>query len=132
MTVPVARSVLSSSVHALGIPHDDLAWLRENDPVSLRQTNDEHLVPRAWEVTRHADVVALEVDDQRLSAAPGFTLHRRPIFTEPHRLNTDGAEHERLRRLVSRGFTDAGPPAIELSQRCQTLPVRVELSKGPL
>ena len=106
MPTPVEDvAVLSSEVHHQAVPHEQFAWLRAERPVAYLTTGDPHLVQNAWVVTRHADVVKLDMDEEHLTAAPGHTLHRRPIFQEPHLLNTDGADHARLRRLVSRGFT---------------------------
>jgi cholest-4-en-3-one 26-monooxygenase len=98
-------SVLASSTHEDGVPYEQFARLRRERPLAFVETFDSHLVERAWIVSRYQDVVALDADEERLSAAPAFTLHRRPIFQQPHVLNTDGAEHMRLRKLVSRGFT---------------------------
>ncbi|WP_097231744.1 cytochrome P450 family protein [Streptomyces zhaozhouensis] len=87
-------------------PHAVLAELREAAPVHHVALPDGSPV---WLVTRDADVRAL-LADPRLSASKrhartpwrGFSL---PPALDANLLNMDGADHLRLRRLVSHGFT---------------------------
>src|SRR5215831_13310197 len=86
--------------------------LRASSPV-VRVVN--HGLP-GWLVTRYEEVKRLLVDprlsnDPRLAnplaraAAPWFDSGA--IGTTRHMLHTDGADHRRLRRLVSKAFTPA-------------------------
>ena len=92
------------------------AAMREHDPV-LRQPGLDGETP-IWFLTRYHDVVAMLLDDER------FVLDRRNALTseelaaqpsplppeleeliERHVLTTDGDDHRRLRRLVTKAFT---------------------------
>ncbi|TNM27934.1 cytochrome P450 family protein [Streptomyces sedi] len=87
-------------------PHAVLAELREAAPLHHVALPDGSPV---WLVTRDADVRSL-LADPRLSASKrharthwaGFSL---PPALDANLLNMDGADHLRLRRLVSHGFT---------------------------
>ena len=64
-------------------------------------------LPRAWVVTRYADVLALLKDD-RLSNDFTAKLPWVPRTTRPltqHMLNRDPPDHTRLRTLVNKAFT---------------------------
>jgi cytochrome P450 len=74
----------------------------------------------AWSVTR-GDVVKRLVTDPRVSHDPrrhwpGFTYADQPAWlipwTPPSMFNADGADHLRLRKLVSRAFTPRGIEAL--------------------
>ncbi|MDT0269481.1 cytochrome P450 [Streptomyces sp. DSM 44915] len=103
-------------------PHAALAALREAAPVHRVALPDGSPV---WLVTRDADVRPL-LADPRLSVSKrhartpwrGFAL---PPELDANLLNLDGADHLRLRRLVSHGFAPrrvaALRPAIEAAAR---------------
>ncbi len=89
------------------------AQMREHDPV-LRQVGMDGETP-IWFVTRYEDVAAVLLDDERfvrdarlaftpeeLAALPDNAV---PAAIENHMLNRDGADHRRLRRLVTKAFT---------------------------
>jgi hypothetical protein len=84
-------------------PYPIYARLREEAPV---YRNDELSF---WALSRHADVVAAFRDTTRFSNANGVSLE--PIATGPHAYKTmsflamDPPRHDRMRALVSRGFT---------------------------
>jgi cholest-4-en-3-one 26-monooxygenase len=92
-----------------GVPHEQFAWLRANDPVHWHGDPHEG-VPGFWSVTRHADIV-------RVSRHPElFSSHRRTSmfdeFSEADisfyglmMLFMDPPEHTRKRSLVNKGFT---------------------------
>ena len=90
--------------------------MRESDPV-FSQPGLDGTTP-IWFVTRHDDVLALLMDDERFVLDPALVLtpeeleeNRGPIPAELNaRVNTnlltkDGADHRRLRRLVTKAFT---------------------------
>jgi cytochrome P450 len=66
----------------------------------------------AWLITKHADVRAL-LDDERLSAdesKPGYPFLYEGAFASPLHgtfMRADGADHYRVRRMLSRDFTVA-------------------------
>lgn len=95
-------------------PYPAYDWLRRNAPVTR--------VPlpgcEAWLVTRYEDAVtalthpALAKDPAAGSpewraASLGLPLDHRPGLAR-HMINADGADHARLRRLVSGAFTPGG------------------------
>ena len=97
------------------------AQMRENDPVFCQPGLDGETP--IWFVTRYEDAEAVLVDDARFVRDPrlAFPPDRLAAFeadfpaaiewVESHMLNRDGADHRRLRRLVSKAFT---PRMIEL------------------
>ncbi|MCP2167915.1 cytochrome P450 family protein [Goodfellowiella coeruleoviolacea] len=87
-------------------PYPTLARLREASPVHRVTTPDGH---PAWLVTREADVRA-GLADPRLAldkahARDGYRGFSLPPALDASLLNRDGADHARLRRLVSGSFT---------------------------
>jgi cytochrome P450 len=96
--------------------YETFAAMREQDPI-LRQPGLDGETP-VWFLTRYDDVVAMLLDDERfvLDAALALTpeeleAERGPVPPElnelinRHVLTTDGDDHRRLRRLVSKAFT---------------------------
>jgi cytochrome P450 len=96
--------------------HETYAAMRERDPV-FRQAGLDGETP-IWFVTRHDDVAAVLLDDERFVLDPTLVLsaeelerRRLPIPPElDERINTnllgkDGDDHRRLRRLVTKAFT---------------------------
>ncbi|MGW2185203.1 cytochrome P450 family protein [Streptomyces sp. NPDC001719] len=87
-------------------PYPTYARLRAQAPVHRVELPDSSLV---WLVTREADVRAWLTDprlslnkDRSGTGYKGFTL---PPALDANLLNIDPADHLRLRRLVSQGFT---------------------------
>jgi cytochrome P450 len=83
--------LLDGSIYNRSQPYDQLAWLRENDPVHWHEEPDG---PGFWVLTRHADVKALETDSATFSSEPwtvipdaeevvGDADHRLLIFSDP-------------------------------------------------
>ena len=108
-------------------PHATFALMREHDPV-LRQPglDPETLI---WFVTRHEDVAAILLDDERFVRDPRLALTDEELgvrdvppildLIDNHMLNRDGDDHRRLRRLVTKAFT---PKMVEqLRPRIQTI-----------
>ena len=91
------------------------AQMREHDPVLLQPGIDGETP--IWFLTRYEDVVAMLVDDERFVRDPALALNDDELaqlragmpedfaFIENHMLNKDGADHRRLRRLVTKAFT---------------------------
>jgi cytochrome P450 len=94
---------------------DVYARMREHDPVLLQPGIDGETP--IWFLTRYEDVVAMLVDDERFVRDAALALTDEEIeqmragmpddfaFVENHMLNKDGADHRRLRRLVTKAFT---------------------------
>jgi cholest-4-en-3-one 26-monooxygenase len=77
-------------------PHELWAWMREHEPAFWDAKND------VWAFTRHEDIFQIEKD------AKTYSSHRAPRPHGDHlpmMISMDAPEHNRRRKLVSRGFT---------------------------
>ncbi|GAA4025914.1 cytochrome P450 [Allokutzneria multivorans] len=108
------RSVALFTDEYLQNSHEILAVLREEGPVHRARTaNGLHV----WVVTRYADAVAVLTDERLLKNPEGLTAAIRANLDDPdrgltfsgdiahHLLNSDGAEHDRLRGLLAGAFS---------------------------
>ena len=94
-------------------PYAVFARMREHDPV-LCQPGIDGETP-IWFVTRHDDVAAVLLDDERFVRDPRLALGDAQLQAQAappavaaidnHMLNRDGDDHRRLRRLVTKAFT---------------------------
>jgi cytochrome P450 len=92
---------------AKGGPWDAFATLRASDPVHW---NEEPAPNHGfWSLTRHADIVAVGRDDTTFSSEIGAVgleeLDPEQLEIRKSMLETDGARHWALRRLLQREFT---------------------------
>jgi cholest-4-en-3-one 26-monooxygenase len=102
----VAVDVLSPAVYLDGPPWERMAWLRANAPVYDHRLDDPLLVDRCWVVSRHEDVRAVSRDPATFSSADGIHLRRTATHHfRPNMINMDDPDHQRVRKLVSSGFT---------------------------
>lgn len=105
--------VFDPRVFARGIPHRDLKWLRDHEPVSWQAepaVGDWPAGPGFWAVTRHAEVTAVLRDPVTFSSWLGATQIRDPDPADldvirSMMLNMDGAAHRRLRSIVAPTFS---------------------------
>ncbi|MFD2349131.1 hypothetical protein ACFSTC_06645 [Nonomuraea ferruginea] len=96
-----------------GPPHEQLAWLREHDPVHWHEGE-----PGFWAVTRHEDVVHVSRHSELFSSARKLALfnempEEQRALQRMMMLNQDPPEHTRRRSLVNRGFTPRAIGALE-------------------
>lgn len=93
---------------------DPFAWSTHEDPYPIyRRLREEapaywNRERRFWALSRHADVLAAFKDVRRFSNAEGVSLERSAAgeaSAAASFLAMDPPEHDRLRNLVSRGFT---------------------------
>lgn len=90
-----------------GIPHEQFAWLRDNDPVHWH----EHPAGYGyWVLTKHADVMQVSRDHKTYSAEQGFVLvddlpEDILEMTRNQLLGMDPPRHGPLRRAVITRFT---------------------------
>ncbi|MEM7094675.1 MAG: cytochrome P450 [Actinomycetota bacterium] len=98
--------VLSNRVYSEGVPHAHLAKLRAERPIHFQHVPDERLLPQAWVLTKHEDVLAISKDTDRFVNAHGLNLRASYSDEEDrHLLNLDDPEHLRLRRMTNKNFT---------------------------
>ncbi|TDD85960.1 cytochrome P450 [Saccharopolyspora karakumensis] len=118
MSSGVVFSPYDYAVHA--DPYPTYARLRDEAPVYHNAELD------FWALSRYSDVAALFRDNTRLSNANGVTLDPAAWGPYAHKtmsfLALDDPRHNRLRSLVSRGFTprrvrDLQPRILELARR---------------
>lgn len=77
-------------------PHDELAWLRANDPVHYDERNG------VWGITKYDDVRWASTHAPTFSNASGIRPTSGAI---PMMIDMDEPEHWQRRKLVNRGFT---------------------------
>jgi cytochrome P450 len=109
-----------SALYEHGFPHEVFSRLRAEAPVYWQPFDGrvrESVEPGVWLLSKHADVQAVNRDDARFSAIDGPTLAYVPEMRGIMLVSMDGAQHSRLRRLISAGFT---PRMIgRLEERCR-------------
>ncbi|BCP14199.1 cytochrome P450 [Mycobacterium paraintracellulare] len=98
-----------------GLPLEQYAYLREQAPIYLYEFNHPMLMDRAWVLSRHADIEAVDRDPATWTAGRGWfnCSYGRFSFNDPVNnpdgkptmLTSDGEDHRRQRRVVSRTFT---------------------------
>jgi len=92
--------------------YETFARMRAEDPVSRQRGVDGTM---HWFVSRYDDVVSVLLDDERFVRDAALALDARELAAydkgadvfrsvDTHMLNREGADHRRLRRLVSRAF----------------------------
>lgn len=108
-----------------GLPLDLYDYLRAERPCYRQRLTDPGFIDWTWVLTRYPDVVAVLMDDRRFTATRGTS----PRSFDPNvveqggkasLLTLDGAEHQRQRRIVARGFTPVVLLKVEESLRIVT------------
>ena len=77
-------------------PHDELTWLRANDPVHFDEVNG------VWGITRYDHVREISKDPATFSSAGGIRPETGPIAMM---IDMDDPAHLARRKLVNKGFT---------------------------
>jgi len=88
-----------------GPPHNTFKRLRDHDPMAWC---DWSAGKGFWSVTRHADILALNRNPQRLSSAQGIRMEdqtREEYLARRTFQETDPPEHTRTRMLVAKAFS---------------------------
>ena len=90
-----------------GYPHREWAWLRRNAPLFWYEREN---VDPFWVVTKHADIVWLSKQPERLLNAPRLAVFTNdlpppPEQTTRHLLVMDPPDHAKYRRVASKNFT---------------------------
>jgi cholest-4-en-3-one 26-monooxygenase len=106
-----AETYANGDPTTFGLPLDQYAWLRENDPCHLQEFDDPMLIDRAWVVSRHADIWAVDRNAELYAADRGGVNFWRvtPLDAnaggKPAMLTMDGAKHKAQRGVMSKAFT---------------------------
>jgi cytochrome P450 len=109
--------LVSPSVFARGLPHEQWRFLRQHSPVHW-QAPSEHFVG-FWSITRHQDILAISMNPELYSSAKGMNLAFKPGLPAPQLgksiTTLDPPRHGRVRRIVrdGMGFTVKGVARIE-------------------
>lgn len=104
-----------ADAYADGVPHDWFAELRRTAPVFRQELEDGRVF---WNVTRHADLVAVNRDAATYSSWRATALTTKGVeeMLDEQRmmmLNMDPPEHTKLRKIVNKGFTPATIRALQ-------------------
>ena len=99
--------VYDLDTYVRGVPHDAFRTLRAEHPIYF---HPEPSGPGFWAVTKYEDVITVSKDPATFSSARGGTniwdLPPESLSTvQLLMLNMDPPQHNKFRRLVSRGFT---------------------------
>jgi cytochrome P450 len=102
-----------------GAPHNTFARLRREAPVSWCDYKDGK---GFWSITRHEDIMALNLNNAWMSSAHGIRMEdqtyeeylARRTFQE-----TDPPEHTRVRRLVAKAFSQ--PVVLQFENQIRSL-----------
>ncbi|NDU73068.1 cytochrome P450 [Actinomadura sp. DSM 109109] len=136
-TTPDIELVDPGAYEQSGVPHGQLAWLREHEPVYRHHGDPELDHPPFWAVTRHEDVVHVSRHPEVFSSWQRLALyHEAPedqiVLQRMMMLNQDPPEHSRKRSIVNRGFTPRAIGALEAHIRdiCRRL-VAETAERGP-
>ncbi|WP_118915403.1 cytochrome P450 [Mycobacterium shigaense] len=98
-----AAAVLDPDTFVHGAPFDALARLRADSPVHPVQLPG---VPRAWLLTKHADVRLVSRDTDTFTSSKGNTLVEVEAGPDSAMLpGIDPPRHVRYRKLINQGFT---------------------------
>ncbi len=123
--------VYSPDSYTHGIPHEQFAWLRANDPVHWH----EHPAGYGyWVLSRHADVLQVSRDFKTFSAETGFVMvDDLPDdileMTRNQLLGMDPPKHGPLRRAVITRFTSKMLAALEPKVRQIAKDVMAQISE---
>ncbi|TAM69777.1 cytochrome P450 [Mycobacterium sp.] len=94
-----------------GLPLEQYAYLRDEQPCYLYEFNDPMLIERAWVVSRNADIWAMDKNSELYAADRGGVLMWKfspldpSVGGKPAMLTMDGAKHRTQRGVMSKAFT---------------------------
>ena len=98
-----AATVLDPDTFVTGAPYDAMTRLRAQSPVHKVQLPG---LPRAWLLTKHADVRLVSRDTDTFSSSKGNTLVEAEAGPNSAMLpGIDPPRHVHFRKLINQGFT---------------------------
>ncbi len=109
-TTAASPNVTDADLYLDGIPHERFAELRATPGIAWHPYGDaSERGGGFWAVTRHADVKEVSKNAAVFSSALGHTnlwdLEADALEARRSLIDTDGADHVRLRRLIAASFT---------------------------
>jgi cytochrome P450 len=130
MTVkPDIRGVLDADTYAngdpgtFGLPLEQYAYLRNDEPCYLHEFDDPMLIDRAWVISRNADIWAVDRNPELYAADRGgvnmwkVTPLDRRTGGKPAMLTMDGAKHRSHRAVMAAAFTPRMAKSLEAKFR---------------
>lgn len=137
ITVLEPEAYANGNPDTFGLPLDQYAYLRENEPVYLQTFDDPLLMKQVWVLSRYDDIATVDRDSETFAADRGqlniWTVNPidPTVGGKPAMLTQDGADHRRQRQVISRGFTPTMVRRLEEKFRCYArLVVDQALDKG--
>ncbi len=98
-------NVTDASLYLNGIPYDRFEQMRNTPGLVWHPYGDDGF----WAVTRHSEIKEVSKNSEVFSSAIGHTnlwdLEADALEARRSLIDTDGADHTRLRRLIARSFT---------------------------
>jgi cytochrome P450 len=97
-----------STLYSDGFPHEIFTNLRQSQPVRWQPFPEEfpgNHDEGFWVLSKHADIQAVSRNPDLFSSFDGPQLSHQPEIAGSMLVSMDGADHVRLRRLISAGFT---------------------------
>jgi cholest-4-en-3-one 26-monooxygenase len=94
-----------------GLPLDQYAYLRDEEPCYLHEFDDPMLIDRAWIVSRHDDIWTVDRDSELYAADRGYvnmwkvTPIDPKVGGKPAMLTMDGEKHRSQRSVMNKAFT---------------------------
>jgi cytochrome P450 len=105
---PAELDLTDGALYRDGFPHHAFAALRQQAPVHWQPMADQpegRYDEGFWVLSRHEDIQAASRDARAFSSFDGPQLRHQPLMAGAMLVSMDGADHARLRRLISAGFT---------------------------
>ena len=96
------------TLYTNGFPHDVFTELRHSEPVRWQPFPEDFPGDHDdgfWVVSKHNDVQEISRNPDLYSSFDGPQLSHQPEIAGSMLVSMDGADHHRLRRLISAGFT---------------------------
>lgn len=106
-----AETYANGDPTTFGLPLDQYAWLRDNEPCYLQEFDDPMLIDRCWVVSRNADIWTVDRNAELYTTARGGVNIWRvtPLDADaggkPAMLTMDGPKHRQQRGVMSKAFT---------------------------
>jgi cholest-4-en-3-one 26-monooxygenase len=106
-----AETYANGDPTTFGLPLDQFAYLRDEEPCYLYEFDDPMLIDRAWVLSRHEDIWTVDRNSELYAADRGYVnmwkvtpLDPR-VGGKPAMLTMDGDKHRSQRGVMSRAFT---------------------------